>query len=407
MSALRRAEVDQLRLFLAHWRGSLVAISLGTFTAALAWGAWIPLPVRLAWCALATANYLTQALVCWRMDRAPDLADALPLGLPWLQATVAGSGVVWGGVPWLVATAPEPSNAALLFAGMFNMLLIFAVVNAPGNRAMVFCAVLPVALLTATALLWRPGLTLVGLGCAGLCGLVLLYGLKVQAAVQATMVERHTAHDLAEALRSQQARLVALEGERTRLLERQRLMQDLHDGLGSTLASALVAVEHGQVGHAEVAGLLRDCVNDLRAVVDSLDPINLDIVALLAAARFRIGPQLQRLGVALDWDMQELPALPWFGPSEALQLMRLVQEMFTNVIRHAGARRVQVRARPDGDGVAVQVSDDGRGFDPEAVSAGRGLRFMAQRASALGGGLDLRSAPGTGTTVALRLPLRR
>lgn len=403
----QRARADQLRLFLAHWRGSLVAIALGTATAALAWGTWIPLSWRLGWCGLAAVNYLAQALVCWRMDRAPVLADAMPQLLPWLQATVAGSGVVWGLVPWMVSASANASTAVLLFAGMFNMLLIFSVVNAPCNRAMVYCAVLPVALLTSTALLRWPGLLLVGLGCAALCTLVLLYGLKVQAAVQATMVERHTAHDLADALRRQQQRLVALEAERTRLLERQRLMRDLHDGMGSTLASALVSVEHGQVSTAEVAGLLRDCVNDLRAVVDSLDPINLDVVSLLAATRFRIGPQLQRLGIALEWDMQDLPPLPWFGPSEALQVMRLVQEVFTNLIRHAGAHRVQVQAWPTGDGVALRVADDGCGFEPGATTPGRGLRLMAQRALALGGELELQAAPGRGTAVRLVLPLQR
>jgi len=180
--------------------------------------------------------------VCRQLERAPSLGGALPRGMPWLLGTVAGSGVVWGLVPWMGTAA---SSSALLFAARFNIALIFAVINAPGTRALVLCAVLPVMLLTTSALLWRHGHSYAGLVCAGLCGLILLYGLRVQAAIQAAMAEHHTAHYLADALRHQQQRLIELEGERALLLERQRLMRDLHDGLGSTLTSSLIAVETG------------------------------------------------------------------------------------------------------------------------------------------------------------------
>lgn len=406
-SAAQRAATDQLRLFLAHWRGSLVAITVGTLTAAVAWGALIAWPQRVAWCVLACANYLTQAVVCWQLDRAPVLADALPRRLPWLVATVAGSGVVWGLVPWMVGLSSAAGTPALLFAGMFNILLIFAVVNAPCNRAMVIAAVLPVALLTSTALLHAPGLAPVGLGCLGLCGLVLLYGLRVQAAMQATMVERHRAQDLADALARQQQRLIALEGERTLLLERQRLMRDLHDGLGSTLTSSLIAVEQGGTRQDELAAMLRDCMDDLRMVIDSLEPVQHDVVALLASLRFRIGPRLERLGIQLAWDIQDLPALPWLGPPEALQVLRMVQEMLTNSTRHARASTLGLCTRALDDAVEIQVRDDGCGFDAGAPHGGRGLRFMAQRAALLGAALAVTSAPGQGTVVRLRLPLQR
>lgn len=404
---VQRAEVDQLRLFLAHWRGSLVAITVGTLTAAVAWGTLISWPQRVAWCVLACANYLTQAVVCWQLDRAPVLATALPRRLPWLVATVAGSGVVWGLVPWMVAAAPGHTTPMLLFAGMFNMLLIFSVVNAPCNRAMVVAAVLPVALLTASALLQAPGLAPVGLGCLALCTLVLLYGLRVQAAVQATMVERHKARDLAEAMGRQQQRLLDLEAERTLLLERQRLMRDLHDGLGATLTSSLIAVEQGGTSADELAQMLRECMDDLRAVIDSLEPVEHDVVALLASLRFRMGPRLERLGIQLAWDIHDLPPLAWLGPPEALQVLRLVQEMLTNSARHAGARRLGVATRARQGAVEIRVRDDGCGFDTRQPASGRGLRFMAQRALLLQARLQVLSAPGRGTLVRLRLPLRQ
>jgi signal transduction histidine kinase len=403
-SAEQRSQVDQLRLFLTHWRGSLAAITLGSIAAAIAWGEQIPGPLRAVWCVMACINYVTQGVVCWRLERAPNLARALPSHLPWLLGTVVGSGVVWGLVPWMVATASYP---VLMFAAMFNLILVFGVVNAPGTRSMVLCAVRPVMLLTITALFWHPPLLAAGLASAVLFGLILAYGLRVQSALQATMIERHAARDLAETLRSQQERLLELEGERTLLLERQRLMRDLHDGLGSALTSSLVAVQQGATSPEELTAMLGDCLDDLRTVIDSLEPIDCDLVALLAGIRFRLGPRLELAGIHLEWDMQDLPPLPWMGPPEALQLMRLVQEMLTNVVKHARATRVRVSTLAAPDQVAICVSDNGVGFTAATEKRGRGLRFLSQRAGLLGGQLRVESTPGIGTGIWLELPVER
>lgn len=400
----RRVQVDQVKLFLTHWRGSLVAITLGTIAAAIAWRELIPMQARLAWCALACANYATQGLVCWQLERAASLAEALPHRMPWLLGTVAGSGVVWGLVPWMLAAASPP---VLMFAAMFNLILVFGVANAPCTRAMVLCAVLPVMLLTTPVLLWQAHLMLAGVACAALFGLILFYGLRVQAAVQATMIERHSARDLAETLRQQQQRLLQLEGERTLLLERQRLMRDLHDGLGSALTSSLIAVQQGTSSSSELTAILSGCLDDLRAVIDSLEPIDCDLVALLAGIRFRLGPRLEVAGIQLAWEMQDLPPLPWMGPPEALQLMRMVQEMLTNVVKHARATQVRVSTLAAIGQVTVCVSDNGRGFDSGSQPSGRGLRFMKQRARLLGGELRIDSTPGVGTGIWLELPVGR
>ena len=93
---------------------------------------------------------------------------------------------------------------------------------------------------------------------------------------------------------------------------------------------------------------------------------------------------------------------------EALQLTayRLVQEALTNIGKHAQARHVAVRLAAQPHHLEVEIRDDGRGFDPDAVGPGsHGLAGMRHRVEALGGRLGVQSAPGAGTTLRAVLPL--
>lgn len=210
-------------------------------------------------------------------------------------------------------------------------------------------------------------------------------------------------------LEASHLRLRDVEQQQVRLLERQRLMRDMHDGVGSALISSLAMVERGQLRPEEVAQVLRDCVDDLRMVIESLEPIGHDLLTLLGALRFRLGKRLSAAGLKLNWQMNELPPLPWLDPTEALQILRLVQEVFTNVIKHAQAAHLTVRAEvvDAGTHVLVSVSDDGQGFDPTVAQAGKGLQGMQERARCIGGQVTVRAQPGQGTEVQLRLPVAR
>jgi len=103
--------------------------------------------------------------------------------------------------------------------------------------------------------------------------------------------------------------------------------------------------------------------------------------------------------------MQDLPTLAWLGPPQALQLIRIVQEVLTNVLKHAVATRMLISARCDGPFVEVCITDNGRGFDVASTSTGRGLRHLAQRAAGLHGSVLIESEPRSGTTVKLLLPV--
>lgn len=235
----------------------------------------------------------------------------------------------------------------------------------------------------------------------------------IEAVEQANLtLERTLAERQAELDRSWQ-RLRDAEREQAVLRERQRLMRDMHDGVGSALMSAMVLVEQGRLDAAAVAALLRECMDDLKLVIDSMEPVDHDLLALLASLRYRLGRRMEQSGVRLRWEVADLPPLPWLDASAALQVLRIVQEVLTNVLKHAGAHNVTLRTalRRDEAGrdwVRVTIEDDGRGFDPataQSTGKGRGLRNLHGRAESLRGDLVIESGPG-GTVVRLDLPVR-
>jgi signal transduction histidine kinase len=210
-------------------------------------------------------------------------------------------------------------------------------------------------------------------------------------------------------LEASHERLRAIEREQTLAAERQRLMRDMHDGLGSSLMSSLVMVEQGRLQPVDVARVLRECIDDLKLTIDSLEPLDSDLVTLLATLRYRLGRRLEAAGLRLDWKVADLPRLPWLDALSALEVLRILQEVLTNVIKHSGAKSVTISTAVDGNEVRVRLVDDGRGFDVPQVRAqptGRGLLNLQRRATRIGGRVDLQSSP-AGTVVELALPIDR
>jgi signal transduction histidine kinase len=210
-------------------------------------------------------------------------------------------------------------------------------------------------------------------------------------------------------LQANQQRLLELERAQVLADERQRLMRDMHDGLGSTLTASLVMLEQGNTSPRELESVLRESVDDLRTVIDSLEPVDGDLTTLLATLRFRLGLRLASAGIELQWEMHDLPPLPWLGPPQALQVMRIVQEALTNILKHSGATRVQLAARSLGAAIEVQLTDNGHGFEMSSAlqAGGRGLRNLQRRAANLQAELSVVSHVGSGTTLRLVLPVER
>ncbi|SEB04818.1 sensor histidine kinase [Rubrimonas cliftonensis] len=162
------------------------------------------------------------------------------------------------------------------------------------------------------------------------------------------------------------------------LAERERIMTDLHDGVGGQLVTALSYLEHGGGDRDLLRGALDACLADLNLTMDSLEADE-DVLALLALLRARMTPVFEARGVKVAWSVAAPPAPPKPGPSTSLHILRIVQEALTNTLKHAEATRVRVRIDRD----AIEIADDGRGFTPEARDGGVGLRSMARRAAAL------------------------
>ena len=210
--------------------------------------------------------------------------------------------------------------------------------------------------------------------------------------------------------------LRALERQQTLAAERQRLMQDMHDGIGSSLMSALRMVERGQACTADTALVLKDCIDDLKLAIDSLSPADADVLALLAALRFRLAPRLKAAGIALTWSVQDLPPLPWLDPQAALHVLRILQEVLTNILKHSQATTIDLATEGHAGsahegGVVVRIRDNGRAFvptpsPPPAIPASQGLANVRHRAKALGGHCQWAAWEGGGE-FRLWLPLAR
>lgn len=186
--------------------------------------------------------------------------------------------------------------------------------------------------------------------------------------------------------------------------ERERFMKEIHDGVGGHLISMLSMVRSGKQDADILVRAIESTLEDLRIMIDSLTPQEHDIPSLLGAMRIRIEPQLQASGLELHWQVSELPTITDFGPHKALQVMRIVQEAIANVIRHAGAKKIVIKAFAENNvahrDVIIEICDDGTNT-LLASKNGRGLSNMQRRASEIGAVLDIEGTE-SGTTVRLR-----
>ena len=172
----------------------------------------------------------------------------------------------------------------------------------------------------------------------------------------------------------------------------------------------LQALERGDVAAAavelkRVSDLARTAMEELRAVVFELRPASLEAEGLATVLRKHVEVLRRVTGQEIDLKVCEAPRL---SPECATQVLRIAQEALQNALRHAGAKRIAVRLRGDDTGLVLEIEDDGLGFDPDAPglrSRRLGLTSMEERAERLGGWLEIRSAPGQGTTVAGQVPI--
>lgn len=194
--------------------------------------------------------------------------------------------------------------------------------------------------------------------------------------------------------------------------ERNRILQDMHDGMGAQLITAQRMARRPDVDREDLARAIEEALQDLRLIIDSLDLIaQRDLLPLLGNLRFRLQSRLAALGIELQWQVQPTPELSGLKPEASLAILRVVQEAINNALRHASATRIRIAIRAADGGTAIEVSDDGQGFDHAREATGaassssrRGLQGMQLRAGRIGAQLRIASTPGQGTTLTLLLP---
>jgi signal transduction histidine kinase len=207
-----------------------------------------------------------------------------------------------------------------------------------------------------------------------------------------------------EELRAAHKRLVTAQDE-----ERRRLERNIHDGAQQQLVALAVKLRltdavldrdldkaHGLLAQLQVE--TTQALDDLRDLARGIYPPLLADKGLVAA----LESQIRRSPIPIDLDA---PAdLGRFTPDVEATIYFSCLEALQNVVKYAHATKVRVRLAREGGDVTLAVTDDGRGFDPSQTGEGTGLRGMRDRITAVGGTLEIVSAPGRGATVAGRLP---
>ena len=229
--------------------------------------------------------------------------------------------------------------------------------------------------------------------------------LDTSEALSADLAER--VEQKAAEIEASHARLRVFEQERAIAHERERILGEIHDGMGGQLVSALALVRSGEGEREETAEAIQAALDDMRLMIHSLDDVEGDLGMLLGSLRDRIGRRLERSGLRLEWQIGDTPEPADFGPESALQVMRIAQEAITNAIKHAEASTLVVRTTAEAAGaervVVLEIRDDGGGFDATPTASGRGLSHMSARAERIGGTLEITSGE-AGTCVRLLLP---
>jgi signal transduction histidine kinase len=248
---------------------------------------------------------------------------------------------------------------------------------------------------------------------------LLMGAVLVQRFARVAGEHRALAVTLDERVRQREAELLRRHAElrqeyahQAALQERQRLMRDIHDGVGVQLVGLLDLLERDALPRQVLRDQVGTALDELRMAVDALQPVHGDLTTVLATLRYRLRPRLEAAGIAIDWQVDELPPIEGLTPTTVLQIQRVLQEAFTNAMRHAQAQRLWVRAWLDSgppERLVLSVEDDGRGFQgsDEASTHGNGLASMHARAQAIGAELEIGAGPRGGTLLSLALPAQR
>jgi signal transduction histidine kinase len=201
--------------------------------------------------------------------------------------------------------------------------------------------------------------------------------------------------------------------------ERKRLARELHDETSQTLSALAMKIETALAAWpseasrdrlVEARGLTVRTLEELHRLIFDLRPSVLDDLGLLSAIRWYAERHLERRGIAVRCEFSGVADR--LGPELETALFRVCQEAITNIAKHSEAETVLIQCLEHEDRISIEIEDDGKGFSPESLpppaarERGLGLLGMRERVELFGGTLELDSAPGRGTRIAVTVPLR-
>jgi signal transduction histidine kinase len=211
-----------------------------------------------------------------------------------------------------------------------------------------------------------------------------------------------------------------LEGLSARLVEaqeeeRRSISRELHDEVGQSLGALLVEV--GQLSKlvppedratqaqiAQIKSVAESAVKSIRDIALLLRPPMLDDLGLVPALEWQAREISRRSDMEAEVHSENVCEA--LGDETKVTIYRLVQEALSNAATHASAKNAKVTIAQDSDKIIVEITDDGRGFDP-GRQRGMGILGMEERVRRLGGTLTIESSPGKGVTVRAALPLHK
>lgn len=198
--------------------------------------------------------------------------------------------------------------------------------------------------------------------------------------------------------------------------ERRRVAREIHDGPAQSLANLVLRVEIAQKmidknkeeasnELEELKNIVKSSVTDVRKIIYALRPMSLEELGLVPTLRKYIDRFVEETGVHLDFEvLGEAEKLP---SSYEVTIFRLIQEGLNNIKKHARASSGRVVLEFDSQNIKILIADDGQGFDSDKRQEDSyGLASMKERCSLLQGDFQIKSNPGQGTRIDIRLPVK-
>ena len=188
--------------------------------------------------------------------------------------------------------------------------------------------------------------------------------------------------------------------------ERTRIMKDMHDGIGGQLVItiALIDKEEDSEHRNNISATLRECLDDLRLIINSLNVTANMLSELLADFKYRQSRKIERLGIELEWQIDDSLENVEIPPQHSLHILRILQESFTNIYKHSDGNCIKVHAFCENQVLTLSILDNGTS-KTESAGFGQGVNNMHWRAQQINADLKIVKHLESGYEVILVVPI--